>query len=324
MTRATERAPQPAETAEELQVLASDFEAALQAYHVFFHGGGTDDEAAAATDAVKAVAQKIIAVPGTDISIMRLKARVYLWAESTNLKKLAAEGGDWPSEAVLASLFRHLGVADLDATPGPATMADRAPAQHEECRSTEAPATEEPELQALIAVWYETSRRLEETYEASRAAADRAKQAEQKAAQERERVAEAKAVWGKGSRRVSRNGCARRKAASNDNGWRHRQASRCWASRHGRRVRGRCSLRCSCRRSTRCPSSCAEERGGAHMNAENNAVAPRRCGQEILKEMLLAERHELASTLLIARRREEIAACDRLLERLARLMESLH
>jgi hypothetical protein len=52
----------------------------------------------------------------TDISIMRLKARVYLWAEAADLEKLAAEGGDWPSEAVLASLFRDLGVAGLDAT----------------------------------------------------------------------------------------------------------------------------------------------------------------------------------------------------------------
>lgn len=179
-----------------IRALAAQFETALQAYSVFFHGGGTDDEAAAATDAVKAVAQKIVAVPGTDISIMRLKARVYLWAESTDLEKLAAEGGDWPSEAVLASLFRDLGVAELDATPGPAMMADRAPAQHEEARSTEAPATEEPELQALIAVWHGTSRRLEETYEASCAAAARAQQAEQKAAQERECVAEAKAAWG--------------------------------------------------------------------------------------------------------------------------------
>jgi hypothetical protein len=40
---------------------------------------------------------------------MRLKARVYLWAESTDVEKLAAGGGDWPSEAVLASLFRDLG-----------------------------------------------------------------------------------------------------------------------------------------------------------------------------------------------------------------------
>ena len=57
------------------------------------------------------------------------------------------------------------------------------------------------------------------------------------------------------------------------------------------------------------------------MNAENNAVVPRRRGQEILKEMLLAERHELASTPLTPRRREEIAACDRLLFKLALLVE---
>jgi hypothetical protein len=60
------------------------------------------------------------------------------------------------------------------------------------------------------------------------------------------------------------------------------------------------------------------------MNAEINAVVPRRRGQEVLKEILLAERHELASTLLTPKSREEIAARDRLLERLARLMESLH
>ena len=56
------------------------------------------------------------------------------------------------------------------------------------------------------------------------------------------------------------------------------------------------------------------------MNAENNAVVPRRRGQEILKEMLLAERHELVSTPLT--RREEIAECERLLERLACLTQS--
>lgn len=36
MTRATERAPQPAQTAEELQALATDFEAAFQAQRPFF------------------------------------------------------------------------------------------------------------------------------------------------------------------------------------------------------------------------------------------------------------------------------------------------
>jgi hypothetical protein len=65
------------------------------------------------------------------------------------------------------------------------------------------------------------------------------------------------------------------------------------------------------------------ERRRAH-ERQKNAVAPRRRGQEVLKEMLLAEGHELASTLLTPRCREEIAACDRLLERLARLMESRH
>ena len=128
-----------------IRALAEQFDAALQAYRVFFNGSGTDDEAAAVTAAVTAVAQKIIAVPGTDISIMRLKARVYLWAESTDLEKLAAEGGDWPSEAALASLFRDLGVAGLDATPGPATMADRAPAQHEARMNAATPASPESE-----------------------------------------------------------------------------------------------------------------------------------------------------------------------------------
>jgi hypothetical protein len=52
----------------------------------------------------------------------------------------------WPSEAVLASLFRDLGVADLDATPGPAAMADRAPAQHEARVNAATPATPESEL----------------------------------------------------------------------------------------------------------------------------------------------------------------------------------
>jgi hypothetical protein len=117
-----EATPHPAE---DIRALAAQFEAAWQAERVFFHGGGTDEEANAAIDAVKALAQKIIAVPGTDISIMRLKARVYLWAEATDLEKLAAEGGDWPSEAVLASLFRDLGVAGLDATTEPATPTDR-------------------------------------------------------------------------------------------------------------------------------------------------------------------------------------------------------
>jgi hypothetical protein len=128
-----------------IRALAAQLETAMQAYSVFFHDGGTDDEAAAATDAVKAVAQKIVAVPGTDISNMRLKARVYLWAESTDLEKLARGGWRLAVRGGACSLFRDLGVAGLDATPGPATMADRAPAQHEARMNAATPASPESE-----------------------------------------------------------------------------------------------------------------------------------------------------------------------------------
>jgi hypothetical protein len=49
LPEATDRAPQPPQTAEELQALASDFEAAFQAQRPFFYGSGTDEEADAAT-----------------------------------------------------------------------------------------------------------------------------------------------------------------------------------------------------------------------------------------------------------------------------------
>jgi hypothetical protein len=165
LPEATERPPLPALTATEIEALVTDFESAFQAQRPFFYGSGTDEEADAATASVHEIARKIVALPTTDIEMMRLKARIYLRSEATDLKSFAAKNeGDGSSEAVLASLFRDLGVADLDATPGPATMADRAPAQREEARWTEAPATEEPELQALIAAWQEAHRRLMETY----------------------------------------------------------------------------------------------------------------------------------------------------------------
>jgi hypothetical protein len=51
--------------------------------------------------------------------MMRLKARIYLWSEATDFKTFAANNeGDGSSEAVLVSLFRDLGAADLDATLG--------------------------------------------------------------------------------------------------------------------------------------------------------------------------------------------------------------
>jgi hypothetical protein len=108
-----ERPPQPAQV--ELQALAADFEAAFQAQRPFFYGSGTDEEADAATARVDEIARKIVALPTTDIEMMRLKARIYLWSEATDFKTFAAKNeGDGSSEAVLVSLFRDLGADRAD------------------------------------------------------------------------------------------------------------------------------------------------------------------------------------------------------------------
>ena len=119
MTRATERALQPAQMAEELQTLAADFEVALEALRPFFFGSGSDDDADAATARLREVAQKIVAIPTTDIAMMRLKARIYLWSEAKEFETFAAEikDGDWSDEA-LVSLFRDLGVDHLFRSDG--------------------------------------------------------------------------------------------------------------------------------------------------------------------------------------------------------------
>src|ERR1700735_1378674 len=107
-----ELAPQPAE---ELQALASDFEAAFQAHRPFFYGSGTDEEAEASTARVDEIVRKIVAIPTTDREMMRLKARIYLWSEATDFKTFAAKNaGDGASEAVLVSLFRDLGADRAD------------------------------------------------------------------------------------------------------------------------------------------------------------------------------------------------------------------
>jgi hypothetical protein len=94
----------------EVFALAAQFEAAWAAESVIFKGDSTDDEAIAAADRVREVAQKIVALPATDMAMLRLKARVYLWSESTDFEAFAAEneGNGW-SEGVLVSLFRDLG-----------------------------------------------------------------------------------------------------------------------------------------------------------------------------------------------------------------------
>jgi hypothetical protein len=114
LPEAARRAPQSAQMAEELQALASDFEAAFQAQRPFFYGAGTDEESDVATARVDEIARKIVALPTTDIEMMCLKARIYLWSEGTDFKAFADQNeGDGSSEAVLVSLFRDLG-ADRD------------------------------------------------------------------------------------------------------------------------------------------------------------------------------------------------------------------
>jgi hypothetical protein len=96
--------------AQDVRALAAQFEAAWAAKGVLFKGDSTDDEANAAVARVREVAQKIVALPATDLAMMRLKARVYLWSESTDFATFAAENeGDGSSESVLISLFRDLG-----------------------------------------------------------------------------------------------------------------------------------------------------------------------------------------------------------------------
>src|SRR5271163_2259891 len=94
----------------ELLALAAEFEAACQAARGFYHGGGTDDESDAAISAAIEVAQRIAALPGKDISVMRLKARAYMHLEGEDLGQRNSV-----SDQVLVSLFRDLGV-DRSAT----------------------------------------------------------------------------------------------------------------------------------------------------------------------------------------------------------------
>ena len=114
----------------EMEALAAQFEAAFQAHRPFFYGSGTDEEADASTRRVDEIARKIVALPTTDIEMMRLKGRIYLWSEGTDFKAFAAKNeGDGSSEAVLVSLFRDLG-ADRELDPVLAIIAKLRAAWH--------------------------------------------------------------------------------------------------------------------------------------------------------------------------------------------------
>jgi hypothetical protein len=106
----------------EIEALAAEFEAAWAAEGVIFKSSGSDAEADVATARVREVAKKIVALPATDMAMMSLKARVYLWSQSTDFEIFSAEneGKGW-SESVLVSLFRDLGAdRPIDSITAPA------------------------------------------------------------------------------------------------------------------------------------------------------------------------------------------------------------
>jgi hypothetical protein len=100
----------PSSAAPEIESLASQFEAAWK-YERELGEAETDEDTDTATDAAvertRQFALKIVALPGSDTSILRLKARVYLWAENETFESFAALND-------IDSLFRDLG-ADLEA-----------------------------------------------------------------------------------------------------------------------------------------------------------------------------------------------------------------
>jgi hypothetical protein len=114
-----------------LRALAAQFEAAWAAERVFFHSGGTDEEAEVAVGRVDEIACKIVAIPTTDIEMMRLKARVYLHTQGPDFETFAAQNeNDGSSDAVLVSLFRDLG-ADRAPDADLIALADRCIAANE-------------------------------------------------------------------------------------------------------------------------------------------------------------------------------------------------
>jgi hypothetical protein len=106
----------------ELVALAAEFEAAWAAESALFNSSSTDAEANAAAARVREIAQKIVALRPTDVALMRLKARVYLWFESTNFEAFAAEneGNGWSG----GSSFR---CSETSAQIAPSTQSGRQP-----------------------------------------------------------------------------------------------------------------------------------------------------------------------------------------------------
>jgi hypothetical protein len=92
----------------EIEALAAQFEAAWKYERELGEqatDGATDAADESAIEHTRRFARKIVALPGSDTSIMRLKARIYLWAENETFESFAAKACDGSSEAVLVSIF---------------------------------------------------------------------------------------------------------------------------------------------------------------------------------------------------------------------------
>ncbi len=109
--------PKPAE----IDALAAAFEAAWK-MESELPEESTNKQCDAVVDRAGAFVDQILALSGTDISILRLKARAYLWAEST-YPETFAKNAHYETEKLLASLFHDLG-ADYpigESAPTPST-----------------------------------------------------------------------------------------------------------------------------------------------------------------------------------------------------------
>jgi hypothetical protein len=92
----------------DVQALAAEFEAAW-AYDRSRRDYRTDEEGCAADDRQREIAEKVAALPSTDMSTMRLKARVYMWTEGADdIEDFDNVQHDAVSGPVLVSLFRDL------------------------------------------------------------------------------------------------------------------------------------------------------------------------------------------------------------------------
>jgi hypothetical protein len=86
-----------------VQALAVDFEAAWKEER-----DCGNEEIDAACDRTQVFVNRILRLRGTDISILRLKARAFLWADARYPEKFA-DYAHYTTEKALASLFRDLG-----------------------------------------------------------------------------------------------------------------------------------------------------------------------------------------------------------------------